>query len=164
MESKRLGMLLIVFSLIFLAFVLYFNNSLSSEFGEYCSMTEDCIKLDRSISITHFGFGFFGFMIGLGFYILFFSKSEERIMNRLEREKDSKLAEEKFELILKALDSYEKKIMKLIKEQDGITQNTLLLRSDMSKSKLSYVLSELEKRGLIKRVSKGKSLEVYLKV
>ena len=54
--------------------------------------------------------------------------------------------------------------MKAIKEQDGITQNTLRLRVDMSKAKLSYVLQELEKRNLIKRIQKGKTLAIYLKV
>ena len=53
---------------------------------------------------------------------------------------------------------------KKIKEQDGITQNTLKLRANMSKAKLSYILQELERRGLVTRVRKGKTLEVHLKV
>ena len=61
---------------------------------------------------------------------------------------DIVIEKQKFEIILKALDSFEQKVMKAIKEQDGITQNTLRLRVDMSKAKLSYVLQELEKRGL----------------
>ena len=85
-------------------------------------------------------------------------------MSRLEEEKNSKISEERFSIILKALDSHEKKVMKFIKEQDGITQSTLRLRTDMSKAKLSYVLTELERRGLIKREKKGKSLAIYLKI
>jgi len=34
----------------------------------------------------------------------------------------------------------------------------------MSKAKLSYVLQELEKRGIVKRIEKGKTLAIYLKV
>ena len=64
---------------------------------------------------------------------------------------------------MKGLDSFEKKAMKAVKEQDGITQNTLRIRTDMSKAKLSYVLQDLEERGLIKRVKKGKTLAVFLK-
>ena len=63
-----------------------------------------------------------------------------------------------------ALDSYEKKVMKAVKEHDGITQNILRLRTDMSKAKLSYVLQELEKRSLIKRIKKGKTLQVFLRI
>ena len=54
--------------------------------------------------------------------------------------------------------------MQIVKEQDGITQNTLKLRANMSKAKLSYILQELERRGLVKRIRKGKTLEVHLKI
>lgn len=57
-----------------------------------------------------------------------------------------------------------KKVMKAIKDHDGITQSTLRLRLDLSKAKLSYVLQELEKRNLIKRIKKGKTLQVFLKI
>ena len=67
-------------------------------------------------------------------------------------------------MLLKALDSYEQKVIRAIKEQDGITQNTLRLRVDMSKAKLSYVLQELEKRKIIKRIKKKKTLAIYLKI
>ena len=66
-------------------------------------------------------------------------------------------------MILKGLDNYEKKVMNAVKEQEGITQNTLRIRTDMSKAKLSYVLQDLEKRGLIKRIKKGKTLAVFFK-
>ena len=51
-----------------------------------------------------------------------------------------------------------------VREQEGITQNTLRLRLNMSKAKLSYVLQELEKRNLIKRIKKGKTLAIYLRI
>jgi len=103
-------------------------------------------------------------MFGLGFYLLFFNKTDERIMRRLEEDKERQIGSERFDTILKALDPHEKKVLKAVKEQDGITQNTLRLRTDMSKAKLSYVLQELEKRSLIKRIQKGKTLEVWLRV
>ena len=70
----------------------------------------------------------------------------------------------KFDIIMKALDQFEQRVVKAVREQEGITQSTLRLRLDMSKAKLSYVLQELEKRGLIKRVKKGKTLSIYLKI
>lgn len=165
MENKRLGVMFIIISLVFVVFLFYFNSGLSTKADALgCNVSEDCVEVENSISITHIGFGFFGFMFALGFYILFFSKSEERILKRLEEYKNERTEEEKFNLILKGLDSYEKKVLKAVKEQDGITQNTLRLRTDMSKAKLSYVLQDLEKRELIKRVKKGKTLQVFLKI
>ncbi len=165
MEKKKLGILLIILSLIFLFFIFYFNLNFSGKSVELgCNINEGCVEIASSLSVTHIAFGFFGFMLALGFYILFFNKSEEMILERLEDHKKARTDEEKFNIILKALDNYEKKVLKAVKEQDGITQNTLRLRTDMSKAKLSYVLQELEKRNLIKRVPKGKTLQVFLKV
>jgi len=166
MENKKLGALIIILSLIFLSFVYYFNISLSAKSDNLgCNkVSEGCAELGNNISVTNVAFGFFGFMFGLGFYLLFFNKTEEAIMKRLEEEKNQKVNDEKFNIFLMALDSYEKKVLKAVKEQDGITQSTLRLRTDMSKAKLSYVLQELEKRGIVKRIKKGKTLAVYLKI
>jgi ribosomal protein S25 len=165
MENKRLGVLILIFSIAFLVFANYFNTILYDQSEKLdCIVNNECIEIEKSISLTNIAFGFFGFMFGLGVYILFFNKSEERILRRLEDEKDHKIGEEKFNIILMALDPHEKKVMKAIKDHDGITQSTLRLRTDMSKTKLSYVLQELEKRNLIKRVKKGKTLEVFLKI
>ena len=165
MENKILGTILIILSLAFLLLGYYFNDTLYKQSDQLgCIVNEECLEIDRSISITNIIFGFFGFMFALGIYILIFNKSEERILKRLEEEKDKKIGDEKFDIILMALDSHEKKVMKAIKEHDGITQSTLRLRLDLSKAKLSYVLQELEKRNLIKRIKKGKTLQVFLKV
>ena len=166
MENKKLGILFILLSFVFLMFLFYFNNLLYESSGEKgCILdNQECNMVEKNISITHIAFGFFGFMFSLGFYILFFNKSEEMILRRLEDEKNQKISDGKFDKILMAIDSYEKKVMKAIKEQDGITQSTLRLRTDMSKAKLSYVLQELEKRNLIKRNKKGKTLSVHLKI
>lgn len=129
-----------------------------------CFDDEGCIKIESTLSVTHFSFGIIGFVFALGFYLLFFAKSEEAIVNQLKEVKEINLKEEKFNLILQGLDEYEKRAIKIIKEQDGITQNTLRLKTDMSKAKLSYVLGDLEKRGLIKRVKKGKTFANYLKL
>ena len=165
MENKKLGILMVVISLIFFMFLIYFNTKLSENSSKSeCNPTEECRAIESIFTITHIGFGFFGFMLALGFYLLFFNKTEERIFKRLEDDKNKKISEEKFDIVLKALDDYEKKVLRAVKEQDGITQNTLRLRTNMSKAKLSYVLQELEKRNLVKRISKGKTLEVWLKV
>lgn len=161
MENKKLGTLFIIISLVFGMFLLYFNSSLSEQrVDNGCVVSDECEKISNSLGIMHLAFGFFGFMLALGFYLIFFNKTEAIIMKKLEDGKES----EKFDFALRFLDSNEKKIIKIIKEQDGITQNTLRLRSDMSKTKLSYVLQDLEKRGVIKRAKKGRTLSVHLQI
>ena len=58
----------------------------------------------------------------------------------------------------------EKNILTAVKDQDGITQHTLGLRTNMHKSKLSIIVGMLEQKGLVKREKKGKTNQVYLKV
>jgi len=165
MENKKLGILLVIISLIFGFFLIYYNLDMTGKSVELgCNVVEGCQEIKQVLSMAHIGFGFFGFMLALGFYLLFFNNADKIIMDRLEYEKDRIVEKERFSIILRALDEYEKRVMQIVREQDGITQNTLKLRANMSKAKLSYILQELERRGLIKRIRKGKTLEVHLKV
>lgn len=152
-------------SLIFALFIFDYislMNDKSDKLG--CNSAEGCFEVRNNLNMGHLAFGFFGFMLALGFYFLFFNTTEKKIFDRLEDEKMRIIEEERFRIILKALDEYEKKVVEIVKEQDGITQNTLKLRANMSKAKLSYILQELERRDLIKRIKKGKTLEVHLKI
>ena len=165
MENKKLGILMVIISIVFFIFLIYFSNNLSTQSNQFgCNPSEECVKVEKLFSFTNISFGFFGFLLALGFYLLFFNKTDEKIMKRLEDDKNNKISGEKFEIILRALGDYEKQVLKAVKEQNGITQSTLKLRTNMSKAKLSYVLQELEKKDLIKRVPKGKTLEIYLKI
>jgi len=100
----------------------------------------------------------------LGVYLLYFEKSQKEIISTLEKHKKIQVDDEKFEILMKGLDEDEKKVIKAIKEQDGITQQTLRLRTDLHKSKLSIVLDGLEKKGLLKRIPEGKTNKVFLKI
>ena len=165
MENKKLGVLLIIISLIVGGMFAYYNSILikqSEEIG--CFPSKDCIKIENTLNFTHFAVGIFSFILALGFYLIFFNKTEKAILNKLEEDKNKNIEDSKFNILLKALDNYEKKVVNAVREQPGITQNTLRIRTDMSKAKLSYVLQELERRGIVKRIEKGKTLEVYLKV
>ena len=103
-------------------------------------------------------------MAALGIYLVFFEKSQKAIISTLEQQKQIQVGEEKFDILLKGLNQDEQKVLKAVKEQDGITQQTLRLRTDLHKSKLSIVLDGLEKKGLIAKVQKGKTNQIYLKI
>ena len=64
---------------------------------------------------------------------------------------------------MEGLDEDEKKVMQAVKEQDGISQSTLRYRTDLSKTKLSMVLKELEEKNLIAKVKKGKINNIFMK-
>ena len=56
----------------------------------------------------------------------------------------------------------EQLILKLVAEKDGVEQREIQRETDFSKTKVSKILSELEKRGVIRKESFGKKNKVYL--
>lgn len=165
MENKKLGILLIVIGLVVGGMFFYYTTELIQDGREMgCFPNQDCANIQYALNFSHIAVGIFSFILALGFYLIFFNKTEKAILNKLEDDKNRNIEDNKFDILLKALDEYEQKVVKAVREQPGITQNTLRIRLDMSKTKLSYVLQELERRGIIKRTEKGKTLEVHLRV
>jgi len=102
------------------------------------------------------------FVIGL-FFIFYYGKEEQKVINKITEKESEEKSKERFELALSGLDKDEKKVVKAVKEQDGISQSTLALRTDLHKTKLSLVLKSLEDKGFVKKVPKGKINLIYLK-
>jgi uncharacterized membrane protein len=64
--------------------------------------------------------------------------------------------------MLRMLDENEQKVLKVVKEQQGISQASLVLRTGLSKSKVSEILTSFEKKNLIRRKTNGRTRSVYL--
>ena len=163
MENKKLGFIILSFSIIASILSFGFMGVLGKQTTSLqCYPTSECQRVGSLMSLSHVAVGLISFIAALGMYLLFFSTSEEAIMRRLEEEKDSKIEQSKFELVLKAMDDNEKKVLKAIKEQEGVTQSTLKYRTDLSKAKVSQILTGFERKHLIKREARGKTYAVYL--
>jgi Zn-dependent protease with chaperone function len=163
-RNKKVGGLLFGMSVILLVIFVVLVHSLQQDAEQMgCFQNEECQQIEASLNIVHFAFGIFGFLFALSFYLFFFSRGEEAIVQRLEADSTRKLGREKFSILLQGLDTFEQQVMKVVKNQEGITQNTLRLKVDMSKAKLSQVLASLEKKGLIKREKEKKTLAIFLK-
>ena len=161
MENKKLGVLLVIIAVLVGVILIYYINTLTNEAEILgCFDNPNCIPIEKGLSMSHFAIGVFAFILALGFYLIFFNKTEDKLIQRYGQEKE----DEKFEFAMKFLDPVEAKVLKKIREEEGITQSTLRVKLDMSKAKLSYVLQDLEKRNLIKRVEKGKTLQVFSRV
>ncbi|MBI2558742.1 MarR family transcriptional regulator [Candidatus Woesearchaeota archaeon] len=163
MENKRLGFVILSISVLASVLAFGFMGVLGRQTASLqCYPTSECQRVESLLGLSHLAIGLISFIGALGIYLLFFSTSEEAILKRLEEEKSMKIEQDKFELILKAMDDNEKKVLKAIKEQEGITQSTLKFRTDLSKSKVSQILTDFERKNLVKREIKGKTYSVYL--
>ena len=138
MENKKLGGILIVIALVAgIAILMYNSNVVKQSEDAGCYQNEGCVILERNLTMSHFVTGIFSFILALGFYLLFFNKTERAILDKLESEKNEKIESIKFDMFLKALDPYEQNVVKFVRDQPGITQSTLRIKLDMSKAKLS---------------------------
>ena len=208
MESKKLGFLILGFSLV-LGFVMFnFMGSLNVQGQQlHCNPTQECQQINSVLGVSHIAIGLLSFIFALGFYLLFFNKDEKEILRKYYQESgknnigDNKNANDnsinnqnnpinnnnnlinsrknnnsinngnnmennnyndKFSLLLRPLDESERKVLVAIKEQEGITQSTLRYRADLSKAKVSQILTDFEKKQLIERKEKGKTYSVFL--
>jgi len=159
MDNKRLGIVILGISVLFTVVVLILSEEASQVNSEYCILSSNPGRIFSHISI-----GVICSTISLGIYLLFFSKSEKEVMRLIDKQKSKELIDNKFEILLKGLDPDEKKVMSAVREQDGISQHTLGLRTDLHKSKLSLVVSSLEHKDLIKKDKKGKVNYIYIRI
>jgi DNA-binding MarR family transcriptional regulator len=169
MDNKILGILLIVVCILFggLFFVLDSQMKDSSDSECSCISAEDggvCPHKSPSMWPIHLGITLISGVAALGAYLFFFDKSQKAIISTLERQKKSDTLQERFEILMRGLNDEEKTVIKAVREQNGITQQTLRYRTDLHKSKLSIVLDGLEKKGLIRRIPKGKTNQVFIKI
>ena len=169
MDNKKLGIILIVMCIVIGFLVFMFNTALNEQLETSCSCTEMseggfCPHAEHSHWQTYFGIGVAALIAALGIYLIFFEKSQKEIIRTLHKQKHIQVNEEKFDILMKGLGAEEKKVITAVKEQEGITQQTLRLRTDLHKSKLSIVLDGLEKKNLIARKTKGKTKQVFLKI
>ena len=170
MDNKKLGIALVVFC-IFIAVIFFSFKSQIAEInaaGCTCDVMEEggvCTAEQSTVGIIDYvSLALIFSMLALGIYLIFFEKSQKAIVSTLEKQKQIQTEEEKFNILLKGLNQDERTIIKAVKEQDGITQQTLRLRTDLHKSKLSILLDGLEKKGLIARKEKGKTKQVFLRI
>ncbi len=163
MDSKKIGITLMVLAVMLFGMVYAFlDNASKASTQNNCNPTKECQKAASLIGWSNIAFGIIFSILSLGFYILFFN-NDTHVLERIEKETKEKALSEKFSIALSMLDPAEQKVISAIREQEGITQSTLRIRTDMSKAKLSMVLSDFEKRDIIRRVPKGKTLAIYLK-
>jgi len=173
MDNKKLGVTILIFSLFF-GFIVYnyIDQTNMSAKSSNCMTRPECASYSAVLNWSHFAIGLVFAVFSLGFYLIFFSRSEtllrdaikqlEDEKNRLEKEHKIKISDDRFSTILKTLDPNEQKILKVIKENEGIAQNTLRIKTELSKAKISQVLTDFAKKNIIRKEEKGKTYSIYM--
>jgi len=163
MDSKKIGITLMLLAVVLFGMVYSFlDDANNASAQKNCNPTKECQKAASVIGFSNIAFGIIFSVLSLGFYIMFFN-TDSKVLERIEKETHDKALSDKFAIALSMLDPLEQKVLTSIREQDGVTQSTLRIRTDLSKAKLSMILSDFEKRDIVRRIPKGKSLAIFLK-
>lgn len=122
-----------------------------------------CPQAESSIVIPDMtAFLLLAFGIILGAYLIRSDRTNRTILEEVKGTKSRLASDERRSLIESILTVEERRIIAAVREQPGISQATLRLRTNMSKAKLSVTLKELEGRKLIRKVEDGKTNSIHL--
>ena len=162
MDNKKVGLIFLAFGILLVGILLDYNYMNSNKFYS-CNIDNECLPLNSVFTITNIFVAIISCILTLGVYMIGFSKGDDILIKKLDENNKKLSNDEKFDILFKALTKDEQDIIKIVKNEEGITQSTLRIRTDMSKAKLSFVLSDLEKKSLIIKELSGKTNKIFLK-
>lgn len=163
MNNKTIGAILLVASIIVGSIFLSFISSTEKKFAQACSPKQECMSFAASLNLSHLAVGIIFAIFSLGIYLIIFTRAEEALLKKLMQEQALKTEDERLKLMSRALDTYETQVLQAIRNQPGITQNMLPLRTTLSKAKVSQILTDFEKKSLVVRKVKGKTYSIFLR-
>ena len=170
MNQKQIGIVIIILGLIVASFVFVFKNQADyaatqvlEEAGS-CITEKGCLH-EKNNNLFLLGIVISVLMIGLGVYLIFFDKTQEKLAEHQVKVssalKEAKVKDE-FKAFLGGFREDEQKILKVVHDQQGIKQSTIRYKADMSKTTVSLILKSLEERKIVKKKPSGKTFQVYL--
>jgi len=164
MDKRKIGVTLVVITLllgIVLVNLITDSSTIAKEKG--CFQNNECSSISYTLSASHLGIGILFALLSLGIYLVIFGRTEERLLQQLEQQNQQLSREDKLKIVALLLSENEKKVFNTILEHEGITQNTLRIKTDLSKATVSQILADFEKKNIIKKESKGKTYSIFLK-
>lgn len=139
-ENERL------FTSVLLIFIMYFglNSLIFAAFGE------DSIFVHHLMTLSFIG----GMFAGIAFFL--WSRPSVDV------EPPAFGVKRNVEILKKALSEDEKIIVDMICDSEGITQDSIRFKTSFSKSKVSALVSEMEKKDILVRERLGRTYKVFI--
>ncbi len=175
--AKVIGAAVIVTTLLVMLFAVRYTGSLAQQRNEtvtqlaslpehaQCSYGDStCPQAQGNIVLPDVtGIALVLLALLLGLYLLRSERTSKGILDELRMRRSELSSSERRDLVLSVLTKDERRVIDAVLQQPGISQATLRLRTDFSKAKLSVLLKELERRGLVAKSTEGKTNAVYPK-
>lgn len=179
MNQKQIGITVLIIGLLVAGFVYTAKAREDAAIKAFVAETGSCYLADgtclhdeqeQGSSLYIFAGVLSAALVILGVYLLFFERTQDLLMRQqlevssaLEEAKRAEAEKDEFKAFLSGFTEDEQKVILAIREQDGIKQSTLRYRTGMSKTTLSLMLAEMEKRGIVSRKPTGRTKQVFLR-
>ncbi len=139
-ENERL------FTSVLLVFIVYFglNSLIFSIFGQESPV------IHYLMTLSFLG----GMAAGVGFFL--WSRSEAPDFT------PEPPLKKNLEVLKKALSGDERLLIEMIGESEGVTQDSIRFKTGFSKSKVSALVSEMEKKDILSREKLGRTYKIYI--
>lgn len=119
-----------------------------------CFIDGKCIHEEyRATEVTYGTIALITLMFCFGFFLVFRKDGQQQVL--------SEKTVQDYEVVKKVLSDDEKKILAEVEKEKEITQDSLRFRLDWSKAKISTILTNLDKQGIIQRRREGKTYVVF---
>ncbi len=177
MNQKQIGIIILILGILLTMFVtveIKKQNTYIDWFIEEqgtCYLNDGtCLHEERSYLSFIFGSAIAIALVLFGIYLAIFDKTQMKLAKHqkeialaLKESKKQEKEKSNFEAFLAGFNADEQKVLKTVKEQEGIKQATLRYKTGMSKTSLSLLLKKLEEKEIISRKPEGKTNKVYLR-
>ena len=175
MNQKHIGIILLIIAVLIAVFIAFSQQRESASVDQYVQKEGSCFLEDgtclhkQNMYFFVFGWALAGVLFLFGIYLTFFDKTQKflidhqiQVSSALASAKKQERKKDEFNAFISGFNEEEQRVLKAIKDQEGIKQSTLRYRTNISKTSLSLILKSLEDRKIISRKTSGKTKEVYL--
>lgn len=156
-ENKYVGWIIVGISFVIGLIVWIFNIGLKKIIGETCTHGPTCSMFDTIAVQTWVSLAIAGVILVIGIVIMFTKPQEKIIVKKVK----AKVKKKKHDL--SGLNKKEKEAVKIILEQGGIFQKTLMEKLEIGKVGMTRLLDKLEARGIAERKRRGMNNFVVVK-
>lgn len=158
MKNRNVGFLIVGLAVIIGIIILIFNLGLKQIVGATCSHGPACTMYETIAIQTYTSLAIAGLIFIIGLFLIF-SKENEKIVL-----KTKTVREKRKPVDTSNLDSEEKKIVKILQEENGaIFQKTLMEKLEIGKVGMTRLLDKLEAKQIIERKRRGMNNIVVLR-
>jgi uncharacterized membrane protein len=164
MKNRTVGMLIVGIALVIGAIIYMFNQAMTTIVATECTHGTSCPMWGTIGFETNVALGLMIIVIGIGLYLIFFSKDEVIVRRITEKVDIKRPTKETYGKVLKTLQGDERLVLEKVIEAEGsIFQSELVERTGLGKVKVSRILDKLEGRGLVETKTRGITNIVLLK-